>query len=128
MSMSFNPHSIFNLIPIPPEEISREVLCLLLPEEKTLFAFQSIRDQIIFTDRRIISVDVQGLTGKRKAYTTMPYSRIRFHSIRFSGLPERASDSELDLVFTDGTQASFEFNGNVDIVRIDQLIFSKELE
>lgn len=38
-------------------------------------AFQTIRDQLLFTNKRIISIDVQGLTGKRKSFASMPYSK-----------------------------------------------------
>ena len=45
---------------------------ILLDKEKTLRAFQSGRDVTVFTDRRIIIIDVQGLTGKRVKYKSIP--------------------------------------------------------
>lgn len=47
----------------------------MIAGEQIEFAFKTIRDQLIFTNKRIISIDVQGITGKRKSYATMPYSK-----------------------------------------------------
>ena len=128
MAMNFNSNSVFNLTPISLSDMRPEISKLFLPGEEALLAFKTIRDQLVFTNKRIISVDVQGVTGKRKSYTSMPYSKIQFHSIQTPGLLELVPDSELDLAFANGTEAHFEFKGNVDIVMLDQLIFSKELE
>ena len=128
MAMNFNSNSVFNLTPISLSEMRPEISKLFLAGEKPVLAFRTIRDQLIFTNKRIISVDVQGVTGKRKSYTSMPYSKIQFHSIQTPGLLELVPDSELDLAFANGVEAHFEFKGNVDIIMLDQLIFSKELE
>lgn len=45
---------------------------ILLDEEKTLMAFQSGRDVTVYTNRRIIIIDVQGLSGKRVKYKSIP--------------------------------------------------------
>ena len=36
--------------------------------------YQALRDFIVFTNKRIIAVNVQGLTGKKKDFSTLPYS------------------------------------------------------
>lgn len=46
---------------------------ILLDEEKSLRAFQSGRDVTVYTDRRIVIIDVQGITGKRTKYKSIPY-------------------------------------------------------
>ena len=49
---------------------------LLLKEENVLRAFQSGRDKKVFTNRRLILMDVKGITGKRMEYKSIPYKYI----------------------------------------------------
>ena len=46
--------------------ITREVQEILIPMEQVELAFKLVRDLIIFTDRRMIIVDKQGMTGKKR--------------------------------------------------------------
>ena len=94
---SLNQNSVFNLKPIPVDSVRREVEGLLIGGEAVAAAFQTIRDQLIFTNKRIIAIDVQGITGKRKSYTTMPYSKVQFFTIQTPGFGEIIPDSELIL-------------------------------
>ena len=90
--------------------------------ERPLMAFKTIRDQLVFTNKRIISIDVQGITGKRRSFTSLPYSKVQFFSIQTPGFMELVPDSELFLHFTNGFEATFEFRGNVDIGQIGRII------
>ncbi len=122
MAVNFNQNSVFNLKPIETASVRNEVTGLLLKDEEIICAFQTIRDQLVFTNKRIISIDVQGLTGKRKSFATMPYSKIQFFSIQTPGFIELFPDSELYLVFSSGFTAKFEFKGQVDIGMIGSII------
>ena len=126
--INFNQNSVWNLRPINVQDVRGEVNGLLIRDEQIVCAFQTIRDQLIFTNKRIISVDVQGLTGKRKSFTSLPYSRIQFFSIQTPGFMELVSDSELTLVFSNGFQAVFEFKGAVDIGTIGRMISEYALQ
>lgn len=118
MAVNFNQDSVFNLKPISNDEVRGEVDGLLIADEKVEFAFKTIRDQLVFTNKRIISIDVQGITGKRKSFATMPYSKIQYFSIQTPGFMELFPDSELFVMFTNGFTAKFEFKGAVDIGRM----------
>ena len=120
--INFNKDSVFNLKPIDLDGIKSEVNGLLIDGEEAVMAFQTIRDQLIFTNERIISVDVQGITGKRKSFSSMPYSKIQFFAIQTQGFLEIFPDSELYLTFTNNFTAKFEFKGNVDIGLIGKMI------
>lgn len=128
MAISFNRESVFNLSPMPLAEVRDEVNGLLLDGEEMICAFRTMRDQMIFTNKRIISVDVQGLTGKRKSFSSLPYSKIQFFTIQTPGFAEIVPDSELYLVFANGFTAKFEFKGNVDIGKIGRMISGFVLE
>ena len=122
MAISFNKESVFNLKPIPVENVRSEVNGLLISGEECVLAFQTVRDQLVFTNKRIISIDVQGLTGKRKSYASMPYAKIQYFSVQTPGFAEIIPDSELFLMFSNGMTATFDFKGNVDIGRISRMI------
>lgn len=122
MAVNFNQDSVFNLKPISNDEVRGEVDGLLIADEKVEFAFKTIRDQLVFTNKRIISIDVQGITGKRKFFATMPYSKIQYFSIQTPGFMELFPDSELFVMFTNGFTAKFEFKGAVDIGKIGRML------
>jgi len=122
MAINFNTNSAWNLKPIPVDSVRSEVNGLLIAGEEIVQAFHTVRDQLVFTNKRIIAIDVQGITGKRKSYASMPYSKIQFFSIQTAGLLELIPDSELFIMFTNGFTAKFEFKGNVDIGQIGRMI------
>lgn len=122
MAINFNANSAWNLKPIEVSGVREEVRGLLIDGETVEMAFQTVRDQLLFTNKRIISIDVQGITGRRKSFSTMPYSKIQFFSIQTPGFIELIPDSELFLQFSSGFTAKFEFKGNVDIGKIGRMI------
>ena len=52
--------------------VQAELEAILVQEEKITRAFKIIRDMFIFTDRRLILIDKQGITGKKAEYHTIP--------------------------------------------------------
>jgi hypothetical protein len=78
-----------------PEEVSAELDGLLLADEPVKVAFKVLRDLFIFTDRRMILVDKQGLTGRKVQYLTVPYRAITAYSIENAGTFDM--DSELKI-------------------------------
>lgn len=94
---------------------------LLIEGESVLDSFKSQRDGIVFTTKRIITLNIQGVTGKKRDYTSIPYNKISAYSVETSGFFDR--DSELE-IYVSGIQGNmrFEFKGNVDIRQISQYI------
>src|SRR5215211_1746046 len=77
------------------EQTREELDGLLLPEEPVEVAFKVVRDLFVFTDRRLIFVDKQGLTGRKVEYLVIPYRAITSYSIENAGTFDM--DSELKL-------------------------------
>ena len=128
MAVSFNKDSVWNLTPISAREIDQDVGELFVADEKVLAAFRTIRDQLIFTNKRIIAIDVQGIVGKKKSYATMPFFKIQYFTVQTPGFTELVPDSELFLMFSNGFTATFEFKGNTNIRGIGRLISSYVLK
>lgn len=93
---------------------------ILVDGETVISEYSSIRDFVIFTSKRIIAVNVQGLTGKKKDFTSLPYSRIQAFSIETAGLLDL--DAELEIYFSGLGKVKFEFNGKNDIAEIGKMI------
>lgn len=102
------------------KDVRPEVEKLMTKDENIILAFQTIRDQVVFTDSRIIVVNVKGVTGKKIAYFSYPYSKIQYYGIETAGLMD--IDSELIVAFSNGQILQFDFKANVDIKTINSLI------
>ena len=69
----------------PVEKIEEEFAPLLAPGETLQRAFALIRDLIVFTDRRVILVNKQGVTAKKTEYRSIPYRAITMFSLETAG-------------------------------------------
>ena len=112
----------FNLKEIDPSKVRSELLDFFVDGEEIISAFETIRDQVVFSNKRILVVNVQGLTGKKRAYISYPYSKIQYFGVETAGVLD--IDSELFLAFNDGKSLSFDFKTSVDIVSISKVISS----
>lgn len=108
--------NLMNLKEIPVENIRPEVTMFLTPGENILQAFQTVRDQVIFTSKRILTVNVQGLTGKKISYLSYPYSKVQYFGVETAGMLD--IDSELVLAFSNGAKLQFDFKSHVNIKEI----------
>lgn len=118
--IDFENGDVFKLRKVKDEKVDNNILALLVPKEEIIGVYKSVRDYVVFTNRRFISVNIQGVTGKKRDYTIMPYSKISVFSIETSGVLD--IDSELQLYFSGVGRVTFEFTGNSDIVEIGQMI------
>lgn len=75
--------------------VKKEVNDLLIPDEEIEAAFKLIRDLLIFTDKRFLIVDKQGLTGKKAEFHSIPYKSITHFSVETAGTFDL--DSELKI-------------------------------
>lgn len=102
-------------------ELGNEVVGELLVEnEQVLASFSSIRDRVVFTNGRIISVNVQGLTGTKRDFTSIPYSRIQMYSVETAGTMD--FDSELTIWISGMGEFKFEFTTGSDIVGLSKMM------
>ena len=67
------------------DEAKEEFGEMLVRGEEVLAAYKWVRDQIVFTTHRIIYVDVQGITGKKKSFMSIPYDSIHKFSKESAG-------------------------------------------
>ncbi|MCC3157972.1 PH domain-containing protein [Hymenobacter sp. 15J16-1T3B] len=67
------------------QDTQQELARILASDERVEKAYAIIRDQIIFTNKRLILVDKQGVTGKKKEYLSVPYRSVERFSMETTG-------------------------------------------
>ena len=118
--IDFQNGAFLKMKQIDPGNVMGDIGPLLVAGENIIGAYKAIRDYVVFTDKRVISVNVQGMTGKKKDFTSMPYSKISVFSVETSGVLDL--DSELEMYFSGVGKVKFEFSGRSNIVQIGQII------
>lgn len=118
--IDFKNGSVFKLKKTGRFNNAATIQPLLVPGEIVIGEYQALRDYVIFTNKRAIAVNVQGMTGKKKDFTMLPYSKIQVFSVETSGVLDL--DSELELYFSSVGLVKFEFTGESDIVSIAKVI------
>ena len=108
------------MTPVNTKIFGHQVIPILIDGEEIISAYQALRDGVVFTNKRIIAINIQGFTGKKIDMTSLPYSRIQTFSVESCGVMDL--DSELELWFSGLGKVRFEFSGNVDINKICKLI------
>lgn len=89
---------------------------LFAPGEEIVASFRTVRDGVVFTNKRVITINVQGLTGKKTDYSSLPYKKVQAFSIETSGVFDL--DSEVELWFSGLGRVRFEFTAGADVARI----------
>ncbi|MBD7986889.1 PH domain-containing protein [Luteimonas sp. Sa2BVA3] len=74
-----------NASKIDPAQIQQEFAKVLVPGERVEHAYKLIRDYFVFTDKRFVIVDKQGLTGSKVEYHSIPYRSITHFSVETAG-------------------------------------------
>ena len=103
-----------------PEVVFNDIKPLLIDGEDIIGVYKAMRDYCVFTTKRVISVNVQGMTGKKRDYTSLPYSKVSAYSVETAGVLDL--DSELEMYFSGLGKVKFEFTGNSNIVAIGKAI------
>lgn len=123
--IDFKNASFFKLKPVGDNDFSGMITPMFAPGEQIIQTFRGIRDGVVFTNKRIITINVQGLTGKKKDFTSLPYSKIQAYSIESAGVFDL--DSELDLWFSGMGRVRFEFVARANVSEICRIISERVL-
>ena len=78
-----------------PEASRTKIEDILIDGEEINLAYSHVRDKVWFTSKRIIAMDVQGLTGSKKEFKSFPYSKISSFSIETAGTFDGDSDFKI---------------------------------
>lgn len=107
---------------VSQEELTKKHEQLLTEGEEIELGFKLIRDTFIFTSKRLILVDVQGITGSKTEYKSISYKSISRFSIETAGTFEL--DAELKIWISSETQPSIkkQFNKSVNVYEVQKVL------
>lgn len=118
--VDFKNAAFLKLKAVNNDEGTKAVNMMLIEGEFVFAAFKTVRDMVVFTNKRIISINVQGITGTKKDYTSLPYSKIQAFSVETSGIGDL--DSELEVWFSSVGKVKFEFKSNFNIAEFNKML------
>lgn len=112
---------------VSAETLQKDYGKLLLEDEQIEMGFKLIRDVYIFTNKRLILVDKQGLTGKKVDMLSLPYKAISRFSLETAGHFDL--DAELKIWVSSATEPTISktFNTSVDVYAVQRLLASHVL-
>ena len=112
-----------NASKIDPAKIQEEFSQILAPGERVEHAYQLIRDYFVFTDKRFVVVDKQGLTGSKVSYHSIPYKSIVHFSIETGGTFDL--DAELKIWISGHAEPiEKQFNKRLSIYEVQAVLAS----
>ena len=123
--IDFKNASFIGLSPTDNKDYESIISPMFVDGEQIIQSYRTIRDGVVFTNKRIFAINVQGLTGKKKDFTSMPYSKIQLFSVETAGTLDL--DSELELWFSGAGCVKFSFVANANVAEICHMISEKVL-
>ena len=105
------------------DKLTEEYGQILAQGENFEIGFVVIRDTFIFTDKRLILVNKQGITGKKAEYLSVPYSKITKFSVETAGHFDLDADLKI-WVGSDPKPIEKEFNRKVNIYDVQSVLAS----
>ncbi len=109
-----------------PEKLQEHYGPLLGAEERVEIGFKVVRDTFVFTNKRLLIVDVQGMTGKKTEYLTIPYDKITKYSLETTG----HFDLDADLKIWVGSfdePIEKKFSGDSNVYELQRILASHVL-
>lgn len=111
---------------VEAEQLNGDYGQLLAEGETIEVGFKVLRDTFVFTSKRLILVDVQGVTGKKIEYLSVPYSKITKFSVETAGRFDL--DAELKVwIGSDPTPLQKRFDKKVNIYDLQKILATQVL-
>ena len=101
-------------------QFAKVIVPMLIQNEQIVSTYKTVRDGVIFTNKRIIAINVQGLTGSKKDFTSLPYNKISAYSVETAGTFDL--DSELEMWFAGLGKVTFEFKSKSNVSELCRII------
>ena len=114
-----------NASKVAPEKLNERYGLLLVDGEQIELGFTLFRDVFMFTDKRLILVDVQGLTGSKLEYRSLPYKNISRFSLETSGTFDLDAELKIWISSEDTPSVSKRFNKSIDVYEVQKYLANK---
>ncbi|MFJ7666128.1 PH domain-containing protein [Lysinibacillus sp. NPDC097195] len=103
------------------DKLQEEMQEILIAQETIQSAYKIIRDTFIFTNKRLILIDKQGVTGKKTEYHSIPYKNILHFAVETAGTFDY--DAELK-IWVSGSPMPIQknFNKSTNIYKVQSVL------
>ena len=118
--IDFQNAKFIKLAEVDNDTYAKLISPILIAGEEIVATYKAIRDGVVFTNKRIIAINVQGITGKKKDFTSIPYNKITTFSLETAGVLDL--DAELEIYMSAVGKVKFEFTGNTNVMEICKII------
>lgn len=107
---------------VSQDELLKKYGQLMTDSEEIELGFKLVRDTFIFTNKRMILVDVQGITGSKTEYKSISYKSISRFSVETAGTFDL--DAELKIWISSEANPSIkkQFNKSVNVYDVQKLL------
>ncbi len=110
---------------ISKEELDKKYGRLLTETEEIELGFSLLRDIFMFTNKRLILIDIQGLTGKKQEYLSLPYRHISRFSLETAGTFDLDAELKIWISSENVPSVSKRFNKSIDIYAVQRYLAGK---
>jgi hypothetical protein len=114
-----------NASEVSAEKLTEKYGRLLLENENIELGFKLLRDTFVFTDKRLILIDVQGITGSKIEYKSMPYKSISRFSLETSGTFDLDAELKIWISSENTPSVSKKFNKSIDVYEVQKYLAGK---
>lgn len=114
-----------NASEVNSEKLNEKYARLLSANEEIELGFKLVRDTFMFTNKRLILVDVQGLSGSKVEYLSLPYKSISRFSLETAGTFDLDAELKIFMSSADTPTVSKKFNKSIDIYEVQKYLASK---
>jgi hypothetical protein len=104
------------------EELLKNYASLLIEGEEIELGFKLIRDTFIFTSKRLILIDKQGITGSKTAYTSISYKSISRFSVETAGTFELDAELKIWISSEQNPSITKQFNKSVNVYDVQKVL------
>jgi hypothetical protein len=110
-----------NASEVDVSKLQEEAAAVLAPHERLEKAFKIFRDLYLFTDKRLLLVDKQGLTGSKVEYMSLPYRSITRFCVETAGTFD--ADAELKIWISGSPEPLLkEFRKGSNILEVQKVL------
>ncbi|MDF4220623.1 PH domain-containing protein [Maribacter sp. M208] len=114
-----------NASEVSVEQLLKKYGRLLIDGEEIELGFSLLRDVFMFTNKRLILIDIQGITGSKIEYKSLPYKNISRFSLETSGTFDLDAELKIWISSENVPSVSKKFNKSIDVYEVQRYLASK---
>jgi hypothetical protein len=107
---------------VAKEQLIKDYGKLLIEGEEIELGFKLVRDTFIFTTKRLILIDKQGLTGSKTEYKSISYKSISRFSIETAGTFDLDAELKIWISSEEHPSIKKQFNKSVNVYDVQNIL------